>query len=476
MGTRLQLHPDRLFPADPSTRSIARQLYQSVASLPILSPHGHVPIDWLVSDRPWVDPLELLISPDHYITRLLHASGVALERLGVPPGQALSADDARAGWRLFCEHWPVFRGTPMKYWMEQVLVEVFEIDQAPSRETADQLFDQIAQRLARPDRRPRALMDRFNIEFLATTDDPLDALQGHDQLASDPGFNHRVAPTFRPDRLLNVTDPGWPQTLVDLSASTGVDALHWNGWLAAVAARRWFFKEHGGVSTDHGLVDASTEPVDQATAQRLFNKARHGQIEQGEATALAATMLFEQARMACDDGLTMTLHPGVLRDHHAASAARLGKDIGADIPTSVEFTRALRPMLNAFGTHPNFQLVLFTIDESTYSRELAPLAGFYPSVYLGAPWWFIDAPEAIGRFKRAVTESAGFSRLAGFVDDTRAFLSIPSRHDMARRLDAAHLAQLVAEHRLTIDEASEVIGQLVSANPRKVFRISASAS
>jgi glucuronate isomerase len=182
-------------------------------------------------------------------------------------------------------------------------------------------------------------------------------------------------------------------------------------------------------------------------------------------------LLLEMARMSCDDGLVMTLHPGVRRGHHGPTTAAFGPDTGNDIPIRAEFTDALRPLLERYGTHPGFHLVVFTVDETVFSRELAPLAGFYPTLYVGVPWWFLDAPEAIRRFRAAVTETAGFSRTSGFVDDTRAFCSIPARHDMSRRIDAGWLSQLVAEHRLDEDEAADTALDLVSGRPREVFKL-----
>lgn len=469
---RLTLHPDRLFPPDPGLRDIARRLYASVADQPILSPHGHVPPQWIADDQPFADPVSLLLSPDHYINRLLHADGVSLAALGVPPaGPQLSQAEARAAWRTFCQRWGLFAGTPMKYWMEAVLVDVFAVTERPSLATADAIYDQIAAELATPALRPRALMDRFGIDFLATTDDPVDSLAAHASLASDPGFHHRVVPTFRPDKYLEPARPDWPALVGRLGEVAGVDTASYAGWVAAMENRRAYFKAHGAVSSDHAHIDLDTEPLSPAEAARVYAAALGGTASAAAAKVLRQTMLFEQARMASQDGLTMTLHPGVFRNHHQATFERYGADVGCDIPLATEFTRALRPLLQAFGDDVNFHLVLFTIDETVLSRELAPLAGFYPSVYLGVPWWFIDAPDAIGRFKAAVTETAGFSRLSGMIDDTRAFLSIPARHDMSRRLDAAHLARLVGEHRLEEDEAMAVIHHLVALAPRQVFRI-----
>ena len=468
----LTLHPDRLFPAEAGLRTIARRLYDSVKDLPILSPHGHVPPQWIAENLPFTDPVSLLVSPDHYITRLLHASGVSLSALGVPPATAqLSPAQARAAWRTFCAGWPLFAGTPMKYWMEAVLVDVFGVGLRPSAETADAIYDTIAEALTTPQLRPRALMDRFDIEFLATTDDPADSLAYHEAMAADEDFHHRVVPTFRPDKYLEPARADWPELVERLGAAAGIATGTYAGWVSAMEDRRAYFKAHGAVSSDHAHLDVRTQPLTPTDAAEVYRDALHGTVNAAAAKALQQTMLFEQARMASQDGLTMTLHPGVFRNHHTPTYQQYGPDVGCDIPVQAEFTRALHPLLEAFGTNPNFTLVVFTVDETVLSRELAPLASFYPSVYIGVPWWFIDAPDAIGRFKAAVSETAGFSRLSGMIDDTRAFLSIPARHDMSRRLDAGHLARLVAEHRLDEDEAMGVIHDLVATTPRKVFHV-----
>lgn len=467
---RLSLHPDRLLPADAALRRTARTIYDEVRDLPIVSPHGHVPARWLALDEPFEDPTTLLLTPDHYATRLLHASGVPLEHLGV--GRAdFPAEDRRAAFRTWFAHWDVYRGTPVKGWLEAELGEVFGIDLAPSAETADDVYDAIAERLATPDYRPRALYRRFGIEVLATTDDPCDDLEHHRLLVEDATWDGRVVPTFRPDAYLEAGRPGWRALMDRLGEVSGVDTGTYAGWVAAMEARRAYFAEHGATSSDHSHRDAGMVRLHDLEAERLYATGLRSRLAPQDADALRRHMMFEMARMASEDGLVMTLHPAVHRNHHGPTSTRFGADVGADIPVSVEFTRALQPVLEAFGTHPGFQLVLFTIDETTYSREVAPLAGFYPSVYVGAPWWFIDAPDAIARHRAAVAEIAGFSRSSGFIDDTRAFLSIPARHDMSRRVDAGFLARLVGEHRLTLDEAVSTAVDLVVTNPRKAFRL-----
>lgn len=469
-ASALALHPDRLLPPDPAEREIARRLYDAVRELPIISPHGHVDPRLLLDDEPFPDPATLLVTPDHYVTRLLHADGVGLEELGVGQGP-LGADASRAVWRRLCERWHLYRGTPMRFWLEAELGEIFGVSVRPSAETADAIYDQIAERLADDAYRPRALYERFRISVLATTDDPASDLAAHAALAADPTWPGRVLPTFRPDRHLEPAQPGWRDAVAALAEAADIDTGDYPGYIRALEQRRRHFVDHGAVSADHSHEDVRTDPLEAREAARIYDAALAGRATAGEATAFRRHMLLEMARMSRDDGLVMTLHPAVRRNHHPPTGARFGADTGHDIPLRLELTDALRPLLERFGTHPGFHLVVFTVDETVWSRELAPLAGFYPSVYIGVPWWFLDAPDAVRRFRAAVTETAGFSRTSGFVDDTRAFCSIPARHDMSRRVDAGVLARLVAEHRLDEDEAVETAIDLVAGRPRHVFKL-----
>ncbi|MCI4066245.1 glucuronate isomerase [Micromonospora sp. R77] len=468
--------PDRLFPADPTTRAVARELFALVEKAPILSPHGHVEPRLLADDVSFTDAATLLVTPDHYVTRLLHANGVGLDRLR--PSEDTSPRDV---WRAFCAGWPAFAGTASGYWIASELHHVLGVGQ-PSEKHADALFDDIGAVLARPDHRPRSLFRRFGIEVLATTDDPLDPLDTHARLAAaedrsggpDAPLGGRVIPTFRPDRYLAAGAPAWSAAVDELIAVAGDGHTGYVGYLTALANRRAHFVAHGAVSADHGVATPETLDLDPVPARELFDRLRATPVAERDPADVAAFeqhMLVEMARMSVDDGLVMTLHPGIHRNHHPETFARYGPDTGHDIPVRTDFTAALRPLLSRFGTEPGFHLVLFTTDETTFSRELAPLAGFYPSVYLGAPWWFLDSPYAIRRFREAVTETAGFSRSSGFVDDTRAFLSIPVRHDAARRVEAGVLARLVTEHRITQSQAAGIIVDLVDATPRRVFKL-----
>lgn len=467
VAEEIGLDPDRYFPSSESARAIARELFEEVEASPIISPHGHVPVEWLADNVPFKDPTTLLVSPDHYVTRLLHASGVDLETLGV--GE--HAVDAREAWRIFCSHWDVLAGTASGGWLESEFVNVFGIRQTPSPSNADALFDVITRLLATPSFRPRALFDRFDIEVLATTDDPLDDLTHHRALADCRELRGRVLPTFRPDAYLDPDAPAFAKNIERLAAHAGRAIDDYPGYLRSLEERRGFFIEHGAVSADHGVLEPYTLDLDDIEAANLFRRAVRGQLSAEEARAFRGNMLMQMARMSVQDGLVMTVHAGVLRNHHTDTHLRHGADSGHDIPVRTEYTSNLRPLLEKHGVAKGFHLVLFTVDETTYSREIAPLAGFYPSVYIGAPWWFLDAPDAILRFRSSITETAGFSRGSGFVDDTRAFMSIPARHETARRLDASFLARYVSEGRLRLRQARRLIVDLVDEQPRKVFKL-----
>ncbi|MBT8158915.1 MULTISPECIES: glucuronate isomerase [Arthrobacter] len=468
MSQSIAANPDRLLPADPGTRSIARSLLERVQDLPIISPHGHVDAAVIENNTPFPDPAALLVSPDHYVTRLIHASGVSFDKLR---STGPNAPESREIWRTFVEAWPLFEGTASGYWLRTQFESVFKLAADLGEMSADASYDAIAAKLVESDFRPRQLFKDFNIEVLATTDDPLDNLASHKALADDPTFNGRVLPTFRPDAYLNIAHPEWAAKVERLTETAGDGASGYAGYIAGLENRRRYFVEHGAVSADHGVPTPATLKLDAAEAESLFEKARAGKATAADRDAFEAHMMYQMARMSVEDGLVMTIHPGSFRNHHQPTFEAFGADTGHDIPFAVNYTEAIRPLLQDFGTDKNLHLVLFTLDETVFSRELAPLAGFYPSVYLGAPWWFLDAPDAMLRFRSAVTETTGFSRSSGFIDDTRAFCSIPARHDASRRIEASFLARLVAEHRVTEDRAHELIVDVVDSSPRRVFKL-----
>ncbi|WP_136610964.1 glucuronate isomerase [Sinomonas albida] len=476
MTESLAANPDRLLPADPGTREIARELHAAVEHSPILSPHGHVPAEWIADDTAFTDPTTLLVTPDHYVTRLIHASGVPLGELGVGSagGVGGSEEASRAAWRRFAEAWPLFDGTASGYWLREEFEHLFGLPASivdSLGENADAAYDAIAAKLAEPAFRPRRLFQDFNIEVLATTDDPLDTLEAHARLAKDESFSGRVVPTFRPDPYINIAHPEWAARVERLADEASDGVAGYAGYLRALENRRRYFVEHGAVSADHGVRTPLTLKLSAGEAEALFEKARRGEGTAADRDAFEAHMMVEMARMSVEDGLVMTIHPGSFRNHHTPTFAAYGADTGHDIPFAVNYTEGVRALLQEYGTAKDFHLVLFTLDETVFSRELAPLAGFYPSVYIGAPWWFLDAPDAMLRFRSAVTETAGFSRSSGFIDDTRAFCSIPARHDTSRRIEASFLARLVAEHRITKTRAHELIVDIVDGTPRRVFKL-----
>ncbi|WP_459695540.1 glucuronate isomerase [Acidisoma sp. C75] len=466
----MALHPERFFPADPGVRGIARRLYQSVSSLPIISPHGHTDPAWYAEDQAFPDPATLFVKPDHYIFRLLYSQGVSLDALGIPrrDGQAVE-QDSRAIWRLFARHFHLFRGTPTRIWFEQSLEDLFGITERLSVANADDMYDAIADRLATPAFRPRALYERFNLEVIATTDSPLSDL-AHHQSVRDSGWAGRVLPAYRPDFVVDPDREGFARNVAELAALTSTP-MTWAGYLDAHRIRRAFFKSLGCTSTDHGHPTAQTADLSPGDASALFDKVVKGAATAAERETFRAQMLTEMARMSLDDGLVMQLHPGSFRNHNPSLFQARGPDMGADIPTRTDYVHALKPLLDAMGNDARLTLILFTLDETSYSRELAPLAGHYPALRLGPPWWFFDSPEGMRRFRETVIETAGFANTVGFNDDTRAYLSIPARHDMARRIDCGFLAGLVAEHRLDEDEAEELAADLAYHLARRAYKL-----
>ncbi len=462
---------DRLLPTDPAIRAVARRLYDRVRDLPIISPHGHTDPRWYAEDGPFPDPAALFVVPDHYVFRMLYSQGIALEDLGVRPKKGEGKPlDPRAVWRLFAANYHLFRGTPTRMWLDHVFATLFGFTERLSAATADLYFDRISAALATPDFRPRALYERFKIEVIATTDSPLDRLPHH-QAIRESGWDGRVVPAYRPDPVVDPEFEGFRDNLKALGEVTGCDTHSWSGYLEAHRKRRAFFKGLGATSTDHGHATARTANLSSTEAEALFGKTLSGDVSAEDADLFRGQMLTEMAAMSLDDGLVMQLHPGSFRNHNQAVFARFGRDMGADIPTRTDYVKALKPLLDRFGNEPALTLILFTLDETSYGRELAPLAGHYPCLKLGPPWWFFDSPGGMRRFRELTTETAGFYNTIGFNDDTRAYLSIPARHDMARRIDCGFLAELVAEHQLDEEEAHELAHDLAYRLAKEAYKL-----
>ena len=471
MGDALVLDEDRYFDPDPAVRRVARELYQGTRALPIVSPHGHVDPALLADDTPFPEPAALLVLPDHYVLRMLYSQGVPLERLGIVPlDGGTAAADPRAVWQTLAAHIHLFRGTPTAAWLEFELSEVFGVRRRLSAGTAQAVYDEIAEKLGSPEFRPRALFERFRIEVLATTDAASDPLQAHARIRAS-GWPGRVIPTFRPDALFQIAAPTWRGACDALASAHGHPIGDHAAFVAALEGRRAFFRSMGATAADHGVTEPYTGRLPDEEAGRLFRLASEGRATPADQRAFEGHMLMEMARMSAEDGLVMQLHAGSLRNHNLPLFERFGPDRGADIPVATEYTRNLRPLLNAHGNDPRFRLVLFTLDESAYARELAPLAGHYPAVRLGPAWWFHDSIEGIARYRRWTSETAGIYNTAGFNDDTRAFCSIPARHDLSRRVDANWLAGLVARHVVGMGDAREMARALAYDLVKDTYRL-----
>ncbi|MCR9110251.1 MAG: glucuronate isomerase [Rhodobacteraceae bacterium] len=465
------LDENRLFSPDPILRRLSQALYDTVRDLPIISPHGHTDPQWYAENAAFPDPARLFVTPDHYVFRMLHSQGIPLEALGVPRVDGgETEEDPREIWRLFASHYHLFRGTPSRLWIDHALQEVFGVDQRLCSETADAIYDLIDDCLKQDAFRPRALFERFNIEAISTTESAIDELKWH-RMIRDSGWSGKVVTAYRPDAVVDPEFQGFAANVEKMGEMAGEDATTWHGYLAAHRGRRAYFKEFGATSSDHGHATARTEDLPQDVAAALFDKALRGVCTEDEADAFRGHMLTEMARMSLDDGLVLQIHPGSARNHSNPIMARFGRDKGYDIPTRTDYVHALRPLLNAVGERSDLTIIVFTLDETSYARELAPLAGVYPALKLGPPWWFHDSFEGMMRFREMATETAGFYNTVGFNDDTRAFCSIPARHDVARRVDCAFLANLVATGRLAEDEAFEVAHDLAYRLAKQAYRL-----
>jgi glucuronate isomerase len=465
------LNKYRFFDPNETVRNIAFELYSNVKDLPIVSPHGHVEPKLLANNEPFPDPTELFIIPDHYIFRMFYSQGIKLESLGIPTVDGTKVEkDHRKIWQIFADNFYLFNGTPTGVWMMHELAEVFGINEKPNSENAMKIYDRILEKLSSEEFLPRNLFEKFNIEVLNTTDGASDSLEYHRKIKK-AGLKGKVIPCFRPDAVVNINAKNWKKEIKELSKASGIDVKNYKNFIKALEKRREYFKSLGAVSTDQGITSPYSHKLSDKKANDIFQKALKGKATENDANLFVANMLMEMARMSTEDGLVMQIHPGSMRNHNKIIFDRFGLDKGADIPLQTEYTRNLYELLNKYGNNPELTIIIFTLDESTYSRELAPLAGHYPALKLGPPWWFHDSIEGMTKFRQNATETAGIYNTVGFNDDTRAFLSIPARHDVSRRMDSNFLAGLVARHIITMDEARTMGKALAYELVKKAYKL-----
>lgn len=465
------LNEDRFFDSDPVRRKVARELYEGIKKNPIISPHGHVDPNIFVNNKPFPNPKELFISPDHYVFRMLYSQGISLESLDIPDknGKTLGADPKKV-WQIFGDNYYLFAGTPSGAWLDFEFSEVFGIKEKLNGKNAGKIFDEINEKLQSPEFLPRALFERFNIEVLSTTDAATDTLEQHTKIKAS-GWKGRIVPAFRPDNVTDLSVPSWRENIKKLSELVQFEITSYKKFIEAIEKRREFFKWVGATSTDHGVVSPYTHELSETETEAIFSRALKGNLEKDDAFKFTAHMLMELARMSTEDGLVMQIHPGSFRNHNKTILEKYGPDKGCDIPVQTEYTENLRELLNKYGNNNNFTVIVFTLDESTYSRELAPLAGHYPAMKLGPSWWFHDSIQGMTRFREMVTETAGFYNTVGFNDDTRAFVSIPARHDLSRRVDSNFLAGLVSKHIISLDEAKNISQDLSYNLVKRAYKL-----
>lgn len=466
------LSAERFLATDPAQRRVARELYETIAALPIVSPHGHVDPALLANEKAsFGTPADLFIIPDHYVFRMLYSQGVPLETLGIPrvDGGAVETDHRKI-WQTFAEHFYLFRGTPSGAWLAHELYEIFGIQHKLNGATAQAIYDELEDKLSQPEYSPRALFDRSRIEVLCTTDAASDTLECHQQI-KESGWKGVVRPTFRPDGVVNLTAPGWRSNLNKLSAVVGREITTVSALVAALEERRAFFKSMGATSTDSGVETPYTEALSEAEADAIFARALAGKATYDDARRFTGHMMIEMARMSVEDGLVMQFHAGCYRNHNPLVYERFGADKGHDIPVETEWVRNLKPLTDRFGNDPRLTMIIFTMDETGYTREMAPLVGHYPALRLGPPWWFLDSLNGMGRYFDQVMETAGLYNTVGFIDDTRAFVSIPARHDVWRRASANWLAGLVVRGLIDMEDAVEMAPDMANGLARRTFKL-----
>jgi glucuronate isomerase len=465
------LHEDRFFSPIDSVRKYAREIYNSIKDLPIISPHGHVDPALFNENKPFPNPTQLFLIPDHYLYRMLYSQGIPMESLGIPTIDGTRAEtDPRKIWQIFADNYYLFNGTPSGAWLSHEFGIVFGIKEKLNSKNAQKIYDQLQEKINSKDFLPRTLFEKFNIEVLSTTDAASDDLSHHKKIKKS-GWNGKVIPCFRPDGVTDLSNKNWKANLKVLEQSVGYEISTYKLFIKALEERREYFKSLGATSTDHGVFSPYTHELSKKEVKELFTRALKGKSTAKDTRLFTAHMLMEMARMSTEDGLVMQLHPGAYRNHNSIIFKKYGLDKGADIPMQTEYTFNLKELLNKYGNNPKFTIIVFTLDETSYSRELAPLAGHYPSMKLGPAWWFHDSIEGMTRYRRMVSETAGFYNTVGFNDDTRAFVSIPARHDLARRIDANYLGELVAKHILSLKEAFSIAKDLAYNLVKQAYKL-----
>jgi glucuronate isomerase len=468
---KYKLHPDRFFDPDPTIRKHAREIYQTVKDLPIISPHGHMDPRIFSENKPFPNPTELFLLPDHYVYRMFYSQGIKMESLGIPPIDGSEVEkDPKKIWQLFGQNYWLLNGTPSGVWLDYEFHIVFGIQEKINGDNALKIYEELTEKIQSPEFLPQALYKQFRIEALSTTNAATDTLENHRKI-KESDWDGKIVPCFRPDEVTDLMYKDWQKNICLLGERVGEELTTFSKFIAALENRRKHFIAMGATSSDHGVFSAYTHELSASEAEAIFQKGLKGTSTPDDARLFTAHMLMEMARMSTQDGIVMQIHPGSYRNHNPIIFEKWGPNTGCDIPMHADFTFNLKELLNKYGNNPDLTVIVFTLDEASYSRELAPLAGHYPAMKLGPAWWFHDSIQGMTRYRQMVTETAGFYNTVGFNDDTRAFISIPARHDLARRVDSNFLGELVARHIVSQNEALVIAKDLAYDLVKKAYKL-----
>ncbi len=450
-------HADRLFPADLSTRMLARRLYESVRGLPLVCSGVVADPSWFAENPALPDPAQVFVQSDRQVWAILRGHGVAPGQLGVADDGASIAGDPASVWKVFAANYHAFRGTPTRLWHDHAFSTLFGLNERLSADNSDRFYTRVAECLAKPEFRPRALFQRFNIELLSALATPFDSLDPY--LAARGSLKGRLVPTYCPDRLVDANNPGFITALDRFAELTSTDAWTWKGYLDAHRQRRAQFKSAGALAISQFALAARTADLPAEDAEKLFAKIVSRDFSPAEGDLFRAQMATEMARMSLDDGLVLQLHLDTPPVH----------DPEQKVPPPMPSVDGLLPLLQRFRGEPGLRVVACQDGLSAQADELARLASEYACLFVSAGG--SGGSEPMRRFRAMSFQNAAFYKTLNALQGQR-FIALAALTDAIRRLDCAFLAEFVVAHRLDEDEAHAMAKDVAYGISKKVYHLS----